>query len=60
MATCQSHQTHANNTLYTKVLPDPPRPCKKNTTPSSWATALNTVMIVVSWQMLSYERLWST
>jgi hypothetical protein len=34
MATCPSHRTNANNTLYTKVLPDPPGPSRKNTTPS--------------------------
>jgi hypothetical protein len=35
MATFLSHRTDANNTLYIKVLPDPPRPFKKNITPSS-------------------------
>jgi hypothetical protein len=28
--------------------------------PLPWAIALNTAMIVVSWQMLSHERLWPT
>jgi len=36
MVTCPSRRTNANNTLYTKVLPDPPRPSRKNTTPLSW------------------------
>jgi hypothetical protein len=48
MATCSSHRTDANNTQYTKVLPNPPGPSRKNTTPSPWAIALNTVMIIVS------------
>jgi len=46
MATCPSHQTNANNTLYTKVFCDPPKLSKKNTTP--WAIALNTTVTVVS------------
>ncbi|CAN5954649.1 unnamed protein product [Sphagnum jensenii] len=54
MATCPSHRTNANNMLYTKVLCDPPKLSKKNTTP--WAIALNTTVTVVSWQMLSHER----
>jgi len=48
MATCPSRRTNANNTLYTKVLPDPPRPSRKNTTPSPWAIALNTVVTTIS------------
>jgi len=48
MATCPSRRTNVNNTLYTKVLPDPPRPSWKNTTPSPWAIALNTVVTVIS------------
>jgi hypothetical protein len=35
-------------------LSDPPKPSRKNTMP--WATALNTTVTVVSWQMLSHER----
>jgi len=58
MATCPSRQTNANNTLYTKVLPNPPRPSRKNTTPSPWAIALNTIMTTISWQMLSRGRFW--
>ncbi len=54
MATCPSHRTNANNTLYTKVLFDPPKLSKKNTTP--WATALNTTVTVISWQMLNHKR----
>jgi hypothetical protein len=34
MATCPSRQIDVNNTLYTKVLPDPPGPFRKNITPS--------------------------
>ncbi|KAH8942421.1 hypothetical protein BDL97_14G098200 [Sphagnum fallax] len=34
MATCASHRTNANNTLYTKVLFDPPRLSRKNIVPS--------------------------
>jgi hypothetical protein len=56
MATCPSHQTDANNMLYTKVLPDPPRLFRKNITPSPWATALNIAITVFSWEMLSYRR----
>ncbi len=48
MATCLSRQTDANNTLYTKVFPDPPRPSRKNIAPSPWTTMLNTAVIVVS------------
>jgi hypothetical protein len=48
MATCPSRQTDANNMLYTKVLPNPPRPSRKNIVPLPWATTLNTVVIVVS------------
>jgi len=48
MATCPSRRTNANNTLYTKVLPNPPRPSRKNTTPSPWAITLNTVVITIS------------
>ncbi|CAK9870421.1 unnamed protein product [Sphagnum jensenii] len=58
MVMCLSHRTNANNTLYTKVLPDPPRPSRKNTTPSPWATMLNNVMTDVSWQMLSRRKFW--
>ncbi|KAH9567654.1 hypothetical protein CY35_03G036200 [Sphagnum magellanicum] len=46
MATCLSRRTNANNTLYTKVLHDPPGPSRKNTTP--WAIALNTVVTTIS------------
>jgi len=48
MATCPSHRTNANNTLYTKVLPHPPGPSRKNTAPSPWAIALKTVMTTIS------------
>jgi hypothetical protein len=34
MAMCPSRRIDANNTLYTKVLPDPPKPSRKNITPS--------------------------
>jgi hypothetical protein len=47
MAMCPSHRTNAN-TLYIKVLPDPPGPSRKNTMPSPWAIALNTTVTVVS------------
>ncbi len=60
MVMCLSRQTNANNTLYTKVLPNPPRPSRKNIAPSPWATTLNTAMTAVSWQMLSHGRFWST
>jgi hypothetical protein len=40
MAMCLSHQTDANNMLYTKVLPNPLGPSRKNIAPSPWATAL--------------------
>jgi hypothetical protein len=56
MATCPSRRTHANNTLYTKVLLDPPRPLKKITSPLPWATTFNTIVTVVSWQMLTRGR----
>jgi hypothetical protein len=56
MATCPSRQTDANNMLYTKVLPDPPRLSKKNIAPLPWVTTLNTTMTIVSWQMLSRGR----
>jgi len=58
MVMCSSHQTNANNMQYTKVLPDPPRPFRKNIAPSLWAIALNTVVTVVSWKMLSRGRFW--
>ncbi len=48
MVTCPSHRIDANNTLYTKVLPDPFGPSRKNTTPSPWATTLNIVVIAIS------------
>jgi len=48
MATCPSRQTNANNTLYTKVLPDPPGLSRKNTAPSPWAITLNIVVITIS------------
>jgi hypothetical protein len=48
MVMCPSYRIDANNTLYTKVLPDPPGPSKKNTTPSPWATTLNTIVITIS------------
>lgn len=60
MATCPSHRTDANNMLYIKVLFDPLGLSRKNTMPSPWATALNTAVIVDSWQILSHQRFWST
>ncbi len=60
MATCPSRQTDANNTLYTKVLLDPPRPSRKNIAPSPWATTLNIAVTIVSWQMLSHGKFWPT
>ncbi|KAH9536361.1 hypothetical protein CY35_17G103600 [Sphagnum magellanicum] len=48
MATCPSRRTNANNTLYTKVLPNPARLSRKNTAPLPWAIALNTVVIAIS------------
>jgi hypothetical protein len=48
MATCLSRQTDANNTLYTKVLPNPPGPSRKNTMPLPWATTLNIAMTIIS------------
>jgi hypothetical protein len=60
MAMCLSHQTDANNMLYTKVLPNPPGPSRKNIAPSPWATALNTTVTVISWQMLTRRRFWLT
>ncbi|CAK9224469.1 unnamed protein product [Sphagnum troendelagicum] len=48
MATCPSRRTNANNTLYTKVLPDPPGPSRKNTAPSPWVIALNIIMTAIS------------
>jgi hypothetical protein len=59
MATCLSHWIDANNTLYTKVLLDPLGPSRKNITPSPWAIRLDTIVIAVSWQMLSHGRFWS-
>jgi hypothetical protein len=56
MTTCLSCQIDANNTLYTKVLLDPPELSRKNTTPSPWATTLNIVVTAISWQMLSHGR----
>ncbi len=56
MATCPSHRTDANNTLYTKVLLDPPGLSRKNIAPSPWATTLNIIVIAISWQMLSHGR----
>jgi hypothetical protein len=56
MAMCPSRRTDANNTLYTKVLLNPPGPSRKNTAPSPWATILNTTMTTVSLQMLSRGR----
>ncbi|CAM6007380.1 unnamed protein product [Sphagnum balticum] len=56
MAMCPSCQTDANNTLYTKVLPNPLGPSRKNIMPSPWATALNTAVTTISWQMLSCGR----
>jgi hypothetical protein len=35
MVMCPYCRSDANNMLYTQVLPDPPRPSRKNTTPSS-------------------------
>jgi len=58
MATCPSCRTNANNTFYTKVLPNSPGPSRKNTSPSPWATALNITVTTVSWQMLSHGRFW--
>jgi hypothetical protein len=48
MAMCSSHRTDANNTLYTKVLPDPLGPSRKNTMPLPWAIVLNTGVIAIS------------
>jgi len=48
MAMCPSRQTDANNMLYTKVLPNPPGLSRKKTAPLPWATALNTIVTVVS------------
>jgi hypothetical protein len=42
--------------LYTNILPNPLELSRKNIAPSPWATALNTVVTVVSWQMLSHGR----
>jgi hypothetical protein len=56
MVMCLSHRTDVNNTLYTKVLPDPPRLSKKNTPPSPWATVFKIIVTTVSWQMLSHRR----
>jgi hypothetical protein len=44
MATCPSRRIDANNMLYTKVLPDPPRPSRKKTAPSPWATTVSDMM----------------
>jgi hypothetical protein len=60
MVTCPSRQTDDNNTLYTKVLLDPPGPSRKNIAPSPWTTTLNTIVIAIYWQMLSHRRFWST
>jgi hypothetical protein len=60
MATCPSHRIDANNTLYTKVLHDPPGPSRKITVSSPWATTLNTIVIIVSWKKLNYGRFWLT
>ncbi len=51
-----SRRTDANNMLYTKVLPDPPRLSRKNTAPLPWVTTLNTIVTTISWQMLSRGR----
>ncbi len=59
MALCLSHWTDANNTLSTKVLPDPLGPSRKNTMPLPWAIILNIAVITISWQMLSHGRFWS-
>jgi hypothetical protein len=48
MATGPSHRIDANNTLYTKVLPKPLRPSRKNVAPSHWATALNIIVTAIS------------
>jgi len=48
MATCSTRQTNVNNTLYIKVFPDPPRSSRKNTTPSPWATTLNSAVTIIS------------
>jgi hypothetical protein len=56
MVMCLSHRTDANNMLYTNVLPNPLELSRKNIAPSPWATTLNTVVTVVSWQMLSRGR----
>ncbi|KAH9536224.1 hypothetical protein CY35_17G097400 [Sphagnum magellanicum] len=60
MAMCSSHRTDANNTLYTKVLLDPPGLSKKNTAPSPWAIALNTIVTAIYWQKLNRGRFSST
>jgi hypothetical protein len=46
MAMCLSRHIDANNMLYSKVLLDPLGLSKKNTTPSPWATLLNTVVTI--------------
>jgi hypothetical protein len=56
MVMCPSRQIDANNTLYTKVLPNPLGPSRKNIAPSPWVTTLNIVVTTVSWQMLSRRR----
>ncbi|CAM6030781.1 unnamed protein product [Sphagnum balticum] len=60
MATCPSRRTDANNTLYTKVLPDPSRLSRKNIAPSPWAITLNTIVTIVFWQMLNHGKFCST
>ncbi|KAH9573394.1 hypothetical protein CY35_02G206200 [Sphagnum magellanicum] len=48
MVTCPSRRTNVNNTLYTKVLLDPPGLSRKNTAPSPWAIALNIIVTAIS------------
>ncbi len=48
MVTCLSHRTDVNNMLYTKVLPNPPGPSRKNIVPLAWAIMLNTAVTFVS------------
>jgi hypothetical protein len=48
MATCPSHQTDANNMLYTKVLLNPLGSSRKNIVPLPYATALNIAVTIVS------------
>jgi hypothetical protein len=48
MVMCPSYRIDANNTLYTKVLPDPPGLSRKNIAPSPWAIMLNIAVTTIS------------